>query len=380
MNTHTNANMQTETDTTMQTPTEPTTHLHTPTHARARPRQRPRILKLLSVLAVMGLLLAMLAACGDEDNPATPTAGNSGSNGGSTSTPTTGTPATPTTGAGTDDGTGTSTPTDDDITHPVGAGDVIIKIEDVGGFVPQEYLLTRIPLFALYGDGCFIVQGAQIEIYPQPLLPPLFEVCLTEAGIQQVLQKAQAAGLLDGDAEIDFPGIADATTTVFTTNAGDVRSVVRAYALGIDPEANPELTPEQNAAREALATFMGEMQSLTSWMPAEMIAEEEHAYDATANGMRLLWIDADTAALQDEGLERQEVDWPLTTDLATFGEPYWNDDYRCGVVTGEELETLLPLLTSANQLTLWHSGDLDYTLYARPMLPDETGCTEPAMQ
>ena len=380
--------MQTETDITMQVLNDLTTPQRTQTrahgyghglghghgHGYARARPRPRILKMLSVLAVMGLLLAMLAACGDEDDPATP--GNRGSNGGSTSTPTIGA------GSGTSTPTDgdTGTPTSDDIAHPVGAGDLIIKIEDVGGFVPQEYLLTRMPSFALYGDGCFIVQGAQIEIYPQPLLPPLFEVCLTEAGIQQVLQKAQAAGLLDGDAEYDFPGIADATTTVITTNAGDVQSVVRAYALGIDPEANPELTPEENAAREALATFMGEMQSLTMWMPAEMIAESEHEYDATENGMRLLWLDADTAALQDEGLTRQEVDWPLTIDLATFGEPYWNDDYRCGVVTGEDLEMLMPLLQSANQLTLWHSGDLDYTLYARPMLPDETGCTEPAMQ
>lgn len=372
-----------DTDTPMDTRTDTNPLLRTRGTQRHRPGRR--LLRMLSVVAVIGMLLVMLAACGDDDatddgDTSTPTTGANTGNGG-TSTPTTdaGTevPATPTEDsdpATPDNGT----PDTGDISHPVSPNDVIIRIEDVGGFVPQEYLLTRLPHFVLYGDGCFIIQGAQIEIYPQPLLPPLFEVCLTEEGIQQVLQKAQEAGLLDGDAEHDFPGIADASTTVFTTNAGDVSTIVSAYALGIDPEQNPELTPEENAAREALGTFMSDMLSISSWMPAEMIAEAEHPYEA--DGMRLIWVDAENAQQNDEGLERQELDWPLDTDLATLGEPYWLDGYSCAVVSGDDLDTLMPLLESANQLTLWNSNDVAYALFARPQLPDENGCQEPALQ
>ena len=52
------------------------------------------------------------------------------------------------------------------IGHPTGAGDVLLRISDEGGFVPVEYLLTALPSFTLYGDGTVVTQGAQTQIYP----------------------------------------------------------------------------------------------------------------------------------------------------------------------------------------------------------------------
>ena len=41
------------------------------------------------------------------------------------------------------------------------------------------------------------------------------------------------------------------------------------------------------------------------------------------------------------------------------------------VVTGDDLATLRPLLDQATQITLWKSGDTEYNLWFRPLLPDE---------
>jgi hypothetical protein len=75
---------------------------------------------------------------------------------------------------------------------------------------------------------------------------------------------------------------------------------------------------------------------------------------------------------------RPPLDWPLSTPLATFGQPGTGDgvmeSFRCGVVTGADLDTLRPLLAQATQITGWRSGSAIYTLILQPMLPDEAGC------
>jgi hypothetical protein len=42
------------------------------------------------------------------------------------------------------------------------------------------------------------------------------------------------------------------------------------------------------------------------------------------------------------------------------------------VISGSELATLRPLLDKATAITLWKSGDREYHLFFRPLLPDET--------
>jgi hypothetical protein len=40
-----------------------------------------------------------------------------------------------------------------DLTYPTGAGDLIVEADSSGGFVPEAYVQSHIPLFRLYGDG-----------------------------------------------------------------------------------------------------------------------------------------------------------------------------------------------------------------------------------
>jgi hypothetical protein len=337
-----------------------------------------RLVRGFSVMAVLALLGMMLLACGEDDA----TNGNNGSGG--EVTPTAQPSASPT------DEPASPTTNPDTIDHPTGDDDVIIRIEDVGGFVMQQSLITRLPTFILFGNGCYVVQGPQIEIYPAPALPNLQETCLSEAGVQQLLAKAKAAGLLDGDAEYGNDMIADATTTVFTVTAGGKTSVVRAYALAIDTEMpSPNMSDEQRAAREKLASFMNDVAGVESWISPEMIVEEAHPYEIERMQIAVLPADSTSAPQLDAGMEPQTLEWPLETDLAAFGSPYLSGQFNCGVVEGEELATLMPLLAEANQLTHWVStGDATpeadseqaYIFFLRPLFPDDAPCADPVMQ
>ena len=75
-------------------------------------------------------------------------------------------------------------------------------------------------------------------------------------------------------------------------------------------------------------------------------------------------------------LARPPIAWPLSTPLATFGAPGTGvaTGFRCGVVTGPDLETLRPLAAKATSITGWRSAGADYTLMLLPMLPDDPGC------
>src|SRR5262245_28012101 len=70
------------------------------------------------------------------------------------------------------------------IAHPTGAGDLVLRVEYQGGFVPYEFTLSSVPFWSLFGDGALILTGPQIEIYPPPALPPLVRAQLTEDGVQ----------------------------------------------------------------------------------------------------------------------------------------------------------------------------------------------------
>jgi hypothetical protein len=69
------------------------------------------------------------------------------------------------------------------------------------------------------------------------------------------------------------------------------------------------------------------------------------------------------------------VAWPLATALADFGTPAVPDrgiaGLRSGIVHGEDAATLAPVLARATAITPFTSGGASFTLYVRPLLPDE---------
>ncbi len=271
---------------------------------------------------------------------------------------------------GDDGGTTGSSGSDGGIEHPTGADQLVLRVEYQGGFVPYEYNLKRVPSWSLYGDGTVIVEGPVIEIYPGPALPNLLAFTLTEEAVQTILEAAQDAGLMDGDASYGYPCIADAADTVFTVNAGGTTSVVSAYALelsdlGMEPGDCGDV---DTAAREKLAEFNRMLGDLQSWLPEGSIGPEE-SYEPTEMRVFVLPYQGEPE------LPQAETEWPLSEPLVAFGEPVADgNDARCGVVSGDDLAELLPLAQQANELTPWTSGGEQYRLVFRPLLPDEHTC------
>jgi len=255
------------------------------------------------------------------------------------------------------------------IAHPTGADEVVLRVAYEGGFVPYEYTLSSVPSWSLFGDGTLIVQGPQIEIYPGPALPNLVAIPISEEGVQAILGAARDAGLMDGDATYGNDCIADAATTVFTTNADGETSVVSAYALDVGEPPGTCGGKDDGDARAALAEFQAMLGDLQSWLPADAVGAEE-PYDPTE--MRVYVQPYRGEAELPQGA----IAWPLDVPLDRFGEPAANapTDTRCGVVGGPEFETLFAAARGANQLTPWTSGGTEYGLIFRPMLPDEHTC------
>ena len=255
------------------------------------------------------------------------------------------------------------------IEHPTGADQVILRTAYEGGFVAYEYTLATTPFWSLFGDGTLIVPGPQIEIYPGPALPNLIATPVSEEGIQAILEAARDAGLTDGDANYGDDCIADAANTVFTTNADGQTSVVSAYALDVGEPAGTCGNRKDADARAKLAAFQAMLTDLQSWLPDGSLGTER-PYDPTEMRVFALPYQADPELPQDP------IEWPLDGSLDGFGEPIDGApaDTRCGVVTGEELATLLSAAGDANGLTPWTSGGTDYHLILRPLLPDEHTC------
>jgi hypothetical protein len=169
------------------------------------------------------LTVALMAtACG-------PTASSS-----PTGVPPSGPPASPSAGP-------SSGPTVGAIEHPTGATDVVLRLEQGGGFVPIDFLATQAPSFTLYGNGVIVFQRT-VTTFPEPdangvtRAIPWRTASLDEGQVQELLEFALGPGGLGAarDSYIDG-GIADAPNTIFTIHAGGVDKTVVVNALSDEP-------------------------------------------------------------------------------------------------------------------------------------------------
>ncbi|HVH53532.1 MAG TPA: hypothetical protein VNA32_05295 [Actinomycetota bacterium] len=254
-----------------------------------------------------------------------------------------------------------------DIDHPTGPADLVLRMDVGGGFVAPAYELRRIPTWSLFGDRRIITEGPQIEIYPGPALPSVQVQIISEDGIQAILEAAAAAGLLGPDRAYGQGCVADAPTTTFTVYADGTKHVVSAYALGMVPGSCPG---EDTEARAALARFSAKLSGLVSWLPTGSLGEQDQF---EFSEMRV-YVQP-YAGSPEPGLHQTAIHWPLSDPLPSFGDTDGTyRDFRCGIVSGADLAKLLPDAQRAKELTPWRSGEADYSLIFRHLLPDEHEC------
>lgn len=245
---------------------------------------------------------------------------------------------------------------------------VVLRVVTGGGLLPPGYALRQIPEFTLTADGRVILQGPQIEIYPGPALPNVVVRPVTPAGIQAIVEAARRAGLGGPDRSYLDPTVADAPTTTFTFLDGGRTHVVSVYALDFGEDVGLSVSPGEEQARERFSEFRSRLFGLDSWLPSGSLGEEsEFVFDELR-----IYVQRYSPP---EDLPQPSVEWPLQEPLGSFGRGVAAlPGTRCGTISGPELDTLMPLLRAANELTPWRSGGLDHTLILRPLLPGESGC------
>lgn len=164
-------------------------------------------------LALLISSVALVAACGGGASPAP--SGPAGLPGSSSAPP--------------------ESPAAGDIEHPTGPTDLVLRLEEGGGFVPLGFLITQAPTFSLYGDGTVVFRNQFAEpMPPGPVIAdvPFRTARLSEDQVQSLLAFALSeGGLALARTEYNDPMIADAGTSIFTINAGGIEKVVSVYAL-----------------------------------------------------------------------------------------------------------------------------------------------------
>jgi hypothetical protein len=257
---------------------------------------------------------------------------------------------------------GSSAPTvSDAIDHPTGRAEVVLRIEEGGGFVGPGVILTQAPQFTLCGDGTVIFRDPSTPA-PSPIgavqpLPPFTTARLSEEQIQTLLKFAVGPGGLGiARAHYDPGNVADAGTTTFTLSAGGLTKTVSAVALGMQDASNPDapMLAALAALRDRLVGFADEIGWGRTWSP-----------------------DRYRAILTDGGVNAA-VPWPWRSIAETDFTPSSDPD-RPSLPTrvlsrGEVDELGLKGIEGGFQglVVAAPSGKI-YSLALRPLFPDEKG-------
>jgi hypothetical protein len=237
------------------------------------------------------------------------------------------------------------------------AEDVVLVVEDVGGFVPIEFALGRGPRYVLTGDGRLIFQGPMIEIFPQPLWPNYQVRQLTDDELDLVMDAILVTGIDQITDEVDDNSanvIADASTTVITYYDDQGPHRFEVYALDIGEGQSGQVQRLAGLVRvlDGVATADGEVSELEPERVQVIAQEAEQTGDEFD----------------------QVVDFPIDEDPATWDDLDGQQGIKCAAFEGQDAEALVAGFRDANQATLFEVGETTWRVYPRPLLPGEEPC------
>ena len=246
------------------------------------------------------------------------------------------------------------------VAHSTDPTVVILRVEQAGGFVPPDFIVTRTPQFSLYGDGTVLFQrppdpNAGLSLGPATLA----RAQLSDEQMDALLAFALNAGHLADARELYVNNrVADAPDTVFTVSTRPLSKIVTVQALGIG--ADP-LDPDAT-----ILTALGHLFDLLSNFGAEV-----QKGNAAAAGT---YEPAAYRGILAEGqAQPQAIAWPWTdltpADFVASG----NFGFKMGVLTPAQAKLLTPTPQGGLFATPITAPDkTPYTIALRPLLPDET--------
>ena len=217
---------------------------------------------------------------------------------------------------------------------PAAPDALVLQLREPPGLLPPGGAAATIPTFSLYADGRLVTAAATGD---PNTWPTLTEHRVAAADIRQLLGQAAADGLL-----APRSGAAagpDAPVTVVTVATAD-----RRYT-GTLARTDPALAP----LRADLTRYAAG--SGSPYRPATV------AVIATAN--------ADpTAPVRPWPLD--QFDGQTLTGTGTGS--------RCVLLRGTAIDTVKQAAATATPTTSWRGGDRLWTVFFRPLLPDEADC------
>ena len=254
----------------------------------------------------------------------------------------------------------------DQVDHPTGARDVVLRYEEGGGFVNPSFLLAQIPHFTLYGDGRLVFRDPSQD--PPPAegsiirMNPARTAMLAEDQVQELLKFALGEGGLGiARARYDNNMVADASTATFTIDAGGLHKTVQVYALGMDVQGQVDAV--------ARAQFANLAKRLTSIDAGGTIPTDVYV----PTSYRGILIDSGGGVVVPD-----KKAWPWTdlrpADFQPDADPN-GIQIPHGVMTADQVGLLGVKDFQGGLQNVALAGPSDgktYTLSIRPLLPDET--------
>jgi hypothetical protein len=246
----------------------------------------------------------------------------------------------------------------DQIEHPTGHTNVVLRIEQGGGFVPFGFLFTQSPAFTLYGDGTVIfkpIDNRGGDMFGGQAMLPWLVGHMSEEDVQALLQFALGPGRLANAREnYENPMVADAGSTFFVINAGGVEKNVNVYALGLDDGPDRADRAGFSQLAEVLNDFGNQSIDL-----GEVVAYEPELYKT----------------LLMEGFGEpvgQALEWPWD-DLTVADWPDAEEpDGRIKMLDADHIGKLMEV-PNGGHVGIWVTtpDGVNVQFGVRPLLPDE---------
>jgi hypothetical protein len=250
------------------------------------------------------------------------------------------------------------------IDHKTGPTDIVLRYEEGGGFIMPAFTAAAVPHFTLYGDGTVIFRNPMLEAPPAEgsvfKMNPLRTAKLSEEQIQELLMLALGEGGL-GVARPNYTNdmIADASTAIFTIEAGGLKKTVSVYALGLEMEGMVD--------GPARAAFKKLADRLTDFDQGGTIATDVYQPEAYRGVL-----------FEAAGIEAPDVrawPWPELTpaDFTPDADPNGNQfPHRRLTIEEVELLGIEDYQGGLQNVVLTGPDGKAYTLSVRPLLPGES--------
>jgi hypothetical protein len=246
------------------------------------------------------------------------------------------------------------------------ADDLVLRVSFIGGFTTPANLVTRLPYISVYGDGRVLTEQIVPSMYPGPTLSRMDLRHIGETDIRRLLDLAVEAGAADGG-RLDDPLVMDAATTRFTvlTGGGLKHTDVYALSMGDDPHDGP---PVDREARTRLQDLQRALGDLPATLGRGAVGASSPYQPTRLAAIAEPWQDPGNTGLP----EPPEAAWPGPALVgASLGT-----NLSCVIAADDQLGPVLSAAGRANTSTPWTYAGQRYTMWFRPLLPEESTCTD----